>query len=521
MDTDSPNANIIAVTRDFFNTPEGTDDLTKRIIKTLQHKNELKPFVTAFALKNGYPVWNKTLATMKNSQNPQSFVSSASNNNSNDTLICIPFVKQGSQRVAGFIEVKLSPGDSMDFRYRLTQDYKLLDYNVNESSLNTAENYASLMMQFEKMIFGYSHFKVTDHSLFRPQESDTATLTVGFSDSLQQQNNITVIYQCAQSSVSITWNCPAAKTQQNIKKVSCGIEAVYNNCYIIGIEWDNGIYTGGGTTGVPSTGGGETGGIPYYYLCNTGSNVVNTSQIVPPEDLPECPPATGGPGWEPIPIEDVYDPCAVLKVQNADTAYKNRISYLKTKFNEKKEAGFSENKQNQFTALVPAPSTSNSDAIEAPVDSTIKGFSHNHLNDYEVTSINIYGDEETTLNKPIRIFSPADVDVLMQLIYLNLSSGNFADYYVTMAASDGTYTLKFTGTPADIKVGYGTEEWRKHFAKYCNDWLKKYGLEKTFLTYLRDVMQLNGVGLYKINSNDTIDQVTLTVNNKIIKTPCP
>ena len=109
----------------------------------------------------------------------------------------------------------------------------------------------------------------------------------------------------------------------------------------------------------------------------------------------------------------------------------------------------------------------------------------------------------------------------MQLIYLNRSSGNFADYYVTMAASDGTYPLKFTGNPADIKVGYGTEEWRKHFAKYCNDWLKKYGLEKTFLTYLRDVMQLNGVGLYKINSNDTIDQVTLTVNNKIIKTPCP
>ena len=109
----------------------------------------------------------------------------------------------------------------------------------------------------------------------------------------------------------------------------------------------------------------------------------------------------------------------------------------------------------------------------------------------------------------------------MQLIYLNRSSGNFADYYVTMAASDGTYTLKFTGNPADIKVGYGTKEWRDNFTDYCNYWLKKYGLEKTFLTYLRDVMQLNGVGLYKINSNDTIDQVTLTVNNKIIKTPCP
>ncbi len=109
----------------------------------------------------------------------------------------------------------------------------------------------------------------------------------------------------------------------------------------------------------------------------------------------------------------------------------------------------------------------------------------------------------------------------MQLIYLNLSSGNFADYYVTMAASDGTYTLKFTGTPTDIKVGYGTEEWGKHFADYVKKRIDKYTLEKIFLTYLRDVMQLNGVSLYKINSNDTIDQVTLTVNNKIIKTPCP
>lgn len=62
----------------------------------------------------------------------------------------------------------------------------------------------------------------------------------------------------------------------------------------------------------------------------------------------------------------------------------------------------------------------------------------------------------------------------MQLIYLNLSSGNFADYYVTMAASDGTYTLKFTGTTIDIKVGYGTEEWGKHFAKYLEDIIHKY-----------------------------------------------
>ena len=131
------------------------------------------------------------------------------------------------------------------------------------------------------------------------------------------------------------------------------------------------------------------------------------------------------------------------------------------------------------------------------------------------------GVEQSELKQPVRIFTPADVDVLMKVININRNSGNFADYYVTMAASNGTYTLKFTGTSADIRVGYGTDEWKDHFNDYCKTWKKKYGFEKTFLTYLRDVMQLSGISLYKINSNDTIDQVTLTVNNKIIKTPCP
>ena len=62
----------------------------------------------------------------------------------------------------------------------------------------------------------------------------------------------------------------------------------------------------------------------------------------------------------------------------------------------------------------------------------------------------------------------------MQLIYLNRSSGNFADYYVSMVASDGTYTLKFTGTATDIQVGNSIEEWRKHFAKYLEDIIHKY-----------------------------------------------
>ena len=45
------------------------------------------------------------------------------------------------------------------------------------------------------------------------------------------------------------------------------------------------------------------------------------------------------------------------------------------------------------------------------------------------------------------MFSPADVNTLMNLVDQNRNSGDFSEYYVSMVTSSyGHYMLKFTGT---------------------------------------------------------------------------
>ncbi|WP_300350189.1 hypothetical protein [Chryseobacterium sp.] len=223
-------------------------------------------------------------------------------------------------------------------------------------------------------------------------------------------------------------------------------------------------------------------------------------------------PGGGGEGTEP---EEEEDPCDKLKAQNINTDYQNKVTDLnKTSvFNKDHETGYSENKNGNFTELT----TSDSDALNITVDANTRGYIHAHLND---KASGRYDDQGIQLHRqPIRMFSPADVNTLM-LIAGFRSEGDYEDIYGTMISSYGIYTIKFTGTSADIQTGFNTEEWSKDYQKYRIE--NKYlSLEKLFLTFLKDKMNIQGVELYKIKSNGTIQKKTLSTNNQIETTDCP
>lgn len=212
------------------------------------------------------------------------------------------------------------------------------------------------------------------------------------------------------------------------------------------------------------------------------------------------------------------DPCENLKAKLTKENFKNTLEKLNKSsvFNAKKETGFSENKSGSFMELKNAASTESSDGLKIIITADIIGYIHAHLNDRETGKTN---DDGAPIEKrPIRMFSPADVNALMEIA--KLATGSYADIYGAMVSSSGNYIIKFSGTASDIQTGFDSETWRNEFVKF-KEKNEFYSLEKLFLTFLKDKMKVNGIDLYKLKDNGTIQRKTLNSSNKVDSKDCP
>lgn len=120
------------------------------------------------------------------------------------------------------------------------------------------------------------------------------------------------------------------------------------------------------------------------------------------------------------------DPCLKIKSNLTDANYKLKYDELNktSNFTEKQEKGFYETKDGWFIGLEQAGSTSTSDGLKVPIADDVKGYTHIHLNDYEDGTF----DEEgrPRIRQPIRMFSPADVNTLMELANIQ-TNGSYGD----------------------------------------------------------------------------------------------
>ncbi|PTT75996.1 hypothetical protein DBR25_07100, partial [Chryseobacterium sp. HMWF001] len=212
-------------------------------------------------------------------------------------------------------------------------------------------------------------------------------------------------------------------------------------------------------------------------------------------------------------------PCEQIKKQTINTNYKAKIEALDNPsvLNLKKETGFSESKTGVFTELSSAVSTNSSDGLTVTVTPSLKGYIHTHLNNYLTGTFNDAG--EPLIKKPIRMFSPADVNTLMTMAEM-ATDGNYGELYGTMVSSYGNYTIMFTGTASDIKTGFDTQKWTDDYVAYRvrNPY---WSFEKLFLTFLKEKMNVQGVELYKIKDNGTVQKKTLNSNNNVQSSDCP
>ncbi|MCW1964512.1 hypothetical protein [Chryseobacterium viscerum] len=268
----------------------------------------------------------------------------------------------------------------------------------------------------------------------------------------------------------------------------------------------------------PSSGSGHWG---TYHVTNcTFSQAEACLGVVGPNG--EC--LEGGGGYN-YPIgggtnnnpPDPPNPCDKLKTQNTDPNFKAKVDLLTSKVGMKKETGFAESKSGVFTQLSPSASTASSDGMAITVTPDLKGYIHNHLNDYETGNTNENGEIE--INQPIRMFSPADVNTLMTMAEM-VTDSNYSELYGTMVSSYGNYTIMFTGTTSDIKTGFDTQRWRDEYIAFRTR-NPYWSFEKLFLNFLQNEMNVQGIKLYKIKSNGTIQEKVLNSNNNVLSSDCP
>ncbi len=209
----------------------------------------------------------------------------------------------------------------------------------------------------------------------------------------------------------------------------------------------------------------------------------------------------------------VKTPCGHLDDLYTDAQYVAKVNQLKGNTGLQQESGFSQNSNGSFTTLQVAPNGHN---LYIPSNSTsMIGYVHTHLDDFD----KVNSDGTITTNKIYRMFSPADLRTFLNMVR-NASANNFPldKIYATMVSSSGIYTMRFTGDVSSINTTFNPRDDRiiQRFKKLID----RFGRERGFLKFIKDVTNNSGVDLAKINNDGTIDEKELDDQGKLDTNPC-
>ncbi|AZA63320.1 hypothetical protein [Chryseobacterium carnipullorum] len=248
---------------------------------------------------------------------------------------------------------------------------------------------------------------------------------------------------------------------------------------------------------MPGTGGGYTGGVWNGDTlppggCKPYENCVN----------PEGPGGTGGgEGNSPSPDGPQLSPCEKIKEKQANVKYSQKFADLNKKdiFDMNKERGYYEKQppkgviaQSGFVQIDGAPGTQ---GLDLPDDKTgISGLFHSHNN----------------ADGSIKIFSPTDVRTFINTFLKNAReyAGSYEDAYSTVVTSEGSYTIKYTGTTHPGGVDYDTSLiWDKWYEDEMAKIIDKDGefpqnkVEEVFTRFITEVVNKPGLQVFRVTAN--------------------
>lgn len=227
--------------------------------------------------------------------------------------------------------------------------------------------------------------------------------------------------------------------------------------------------------------------------------------------------------WEQFYSQFINNPCEKIKTQRSNPDFNNKMTDLQGKVALKKETGYIQRTNGQYTYKDNTSATDINNSLglpnpDLPENKDIKGYMHTHVNDYTTTD----GDER----KGVKIFSPADVVYFMDMIKNAQDAGRpLGDVYGVMISNTNNYQIRFTGNKFQIKTFTIAEagSHREPFIDVMKDFLNNQKkLELGFLKYIQKEMLLYGVTLYRMNGDGTTTEIKLNADKTdTVENTCP
>ena len=210
-------------------------------------------------------------------------------------------------------------------------------------------------------------------------------------------------------------------------------------------------------------------------------------------------------------------PCERLRNQLLDDTFNSKVDILNTNtvLNYDHEMGFAASYPPAGTGIAdtqyqPMDNKVNTGKVILPDGDRFFGYIHTH-NDSDGV---------------VKIFSDADIATFLTSCVRNAeTSGNREDAYCMVITSEGSYMLKYTGDGSHSIGPNQLTKWKNKYLEMFQkivgrDELNQSNVEKFFAQFLKDVVKINGLELYKVDGT-TATKLQADINNNLIKTTCP
>ena len=221
------------------------------------------------------------------------------------------------------------------------------------------------------------------------------------------------------------------------------------------------------------------------------------------------------------------DPCIKIKAQRTYSDFNSKITDLQGKTGLKKETGYIQRTNGEYTYNDNASATNEANELGLPnpelqENKNIIAYFHTHVNDFS------YDDPEnpvvTITKKGFKIFSPADMVYFMDMIKNAQDAGrSLGDVYAIMVSSLKNYQIRFTGDQSQIKTFTNAQSsaFKNPYIKFMLD-NESQSLEFKFLKFIDEKMNLKGISLYRMNSDGTTTEIKLNADKTdTTETNCP
>ena len=286
---------------------------------------------------------------------------------------------------------------------------------------------------------------------------------------------------CSITSNVEIWDCPVGHTK---------IQDCYESGYGPNCCWGNGCVTINSVTTIKdcsnaNEGGGsptdsDGDGFPDNGDGTSGGGIGDGSEF--DVNLPVYDPKTN-------------TPCEKIKSIFENAKFKEKLNTLNTEtvLNYDHEMGFAVSYPPAGTGITdtqyqPMDNKINTGKVTLPEGDRFFGYMHTHNNEDGV----------------IKIFSNADISTFLTQCVRNAGNyGSMSDAYCMVITSNGSYMLRYTG---DGSYNIGPNQlakWEKYYKIYfeeltIEDMSDQSNIEKMFTKFLKDVVKINGLELYRV-----------------------